>query len=161
MVNFSTIEEHYRKHYGRLLKSVTFRAGTEWAAQDCIQEAYTRCIKYWDSYNPNIEFGRWFSTILNNCIREYQNQERGHVNDEFKEEEAEGTPDVSHVHHVYWDVDRIIDQKPEPMKEILGYHFKQEYSAIDISRITSHSYANVHKIISRFREELKEIYGGE
>jgi RNA polymerase sigma factor (sigma-70 family) len=156
---YPVIHQHYVENYKRLIKSTTWRADTEWAAQDCVQEAYYRCMKYWNTYNPNIEFGRWFSMILSNCVYEYKNEERGHFAEEFWEETTEGTPCGSHVQHIFWGIDKLIDAKPEHMKEILEYHFQQGYSALDISRITEHTYANVHKVISRFREELREIYG--
>lgn len=156
---YPILQQHYEENYKRLIKSVTWRADTEWAAEDCVQEAYTRCMIYWDSYNPETEFSKWFSIILTNCINDYKNEERGHSAEEFNEELTEGVDCDKHVTHIFWGIDKLIAEKPEHMQEILEYHFNQGYSAMDISKITPHTYANIHKVISRFREELKEIYG--
>jgi DNA-directed RNA polymerase specialized sigma24 family protein len=56
------------------------------------------------------------------------------------------------------DVFKLIGKKSQVQKEILTLYFKQEYTAIDISRITEYSYAQVHKTIQLFKNELKEIY---
>lgn len=156
---FPVIDQHYKDNYKRLIKTVTYRADTQWGAEDCIQEAYLRCMKYWPAYNQEIEFGRWFSMILNNCIREYKNAEKGHFAEEYLEDVHEGMDCDKHVHRIWWGINKIIAKKPEPMKEILTYHFEYGYSAMDISRVTPHSYANTHKVIQRFKEELREIYG--
>lgn len=154
----SDIEKHYRDSRGKLVKKLTFRAGTEEAAEDIVQEAYYRALKYFASFNQDEDFNKWFSTILNNCLREYKNVEKGHTNDEFNEEEAEGTACTSYPGHVMRDIFHLIEQKPAVHKEVLYLHFRQEYSPIDISRITDYSYANCHQIIQRFRNELKQLF---
>jgi|SRR6476660_2692329 len=151
--------EHYKENYSKLVKTMTWRADTVWAAQDIVQEAYARCMKYWKSYDTEVEFAKWFSMILNNCLYDYKNEEKGHFGEEFNEELTEGVDCDKHVTHIYWGIDKLIAEKPEHMREILEYHFQQGYTATDISRITEHTYSNIHKIIQRFKEELKEIYG--
>jgi DNA-directed RNA polymerase specialized sigma24 family protein len=56
------------------------------------------------------------------------------------------------------EVFELIDTKSEAQKEVLNLYFHQEYSAIDISRITHINYSTAHQIIQRFRNELKELY---
>lgn len=157
-MQISDVEEHYRENRNKLVKKLTFRAGTEEAAEDIIQEAYYRALKYFSSFNQNENFNKWFSTILNNSLREYKNVEKGHINEIFEEEEAEGTSCTSYPNHVMRDIFKLIEAKSNVQKEILLLHFKQEYSPIDISRITDYSYANCHQVIQRFRNELKELF---
>lgn len=154
----SDIEIHYRENRGKLVKKLIFRAGSEEAAEDIVQEAYYRALKYFGSFNQTENFNKWFSTILNNSLREYKNVEKGHTNDEFEEEEAEGTPCPSYPNHIIRDIFKLIETKSNVQKEVLSLHFKQEYSPIDISRITDYSYANCHQIIQRFRNELKQLF---
>lgn len=154
---FPLIEKHYKDNRQQLMKRMTFRAGTPEGAEDIIQEAYYRALKYQNSFN-GVHFGKWFSTILNNCLKEYKNLENGYSLEEFDEELAEGLSCRSYPEHVMREVFELIETKSEVQKEVLGLFFKQEYSAMDISRITDYSYAQCHQIIQRFRNELKELY---
>lgn len=154
----SLVENHYVKNRLRLLKKLTYRAGTHEAAEDVLQESYYRALKYFASFRLNEDFNKWFSIILSNCLREYKNTEKGHIAFEFEEENAEGTKCINYTDHVMRDVLELVATKPAIQKEILNMYFRQEYSATDISRITNYSYANCHQTIQRFRTELKELY---
>jgi len=152
-----TIEEHYVTHYSKLVKRMTFRAGEQWSAEDIVQEAYTRSILYWKSFDGT-NYDRWLNTILNNCLREHKNAVKGITTVEFDEEEAEGVDCSSYSGHVMAHVYQLIEQKSDVQKEILMLYFHQEYAAIDISRITPYTYSQIHQIVQRFRNELKEMY---
>lgn len=152
------IEAHYVANRRKYLKTFTFRAGTPEAAEDIVQEAYERVLRYRHSCSPR-EADKWIRTVLNNCLRDFKNQEKGHVAEEFEEESAEGTTCPHYEEHVMKEVYELIDTKGPIHQEILHLFFRYEYNAADISRITDHSYSNCHKIIHRFRQELRELYG--
>lgn len=161
----SLIENHYRENRYKLVKKLSYRAGTEEAAEDIVQEAYYRALKYVGSFRegttPELTktaFSKWFSTIIHNCLKEYKNVESGHSASEFEEEENAGTSCPHYPNHILRDVYTLIKTKSFVQQEILNLYFRQEYSAIDISRITEYSYANCHQIIQRFRNELKDLY---
>lgn len=153
------IEKHYIANRDRLIKRVSFRIGGNFhGAEDIVQTAYERAIRYRYSFDGDL-FDKWFSTILNNSLREYQNIERGYTQvDEDVEEEAE-SPSCPHFPlHIMREVFELIDTKSEIQMEVLTLYFRYEYSAIDISRITAIPYGTAHQIIQRFRNELKELY---
>lgn len=154
------IEAHYVANYRRLMKIMTFRAGTEWDAQDVIQEAYARALKYYRGFTgkPD-EFNRWFSTIINNTLKEYKNIEKGTAAESFEEEDAVGIPCSYITDRIMGEVYELIDTKSTVQIEVLTLHIKQGYSAKDISYITDVSYAAARQIVLRFRNELKELYG--
>lgn len=154
------IEQHYLNNYRRLMKTFTFRAGTEWDAEDVIQEAYARALKYYKSFTGKPEeFNKWFYTIINNTLKEYKNIEKGVAAESFEEEEADGIP-CSYVHdRIMGEVYALIDTKSVVQIEVLTLHFKQGFSAKDISYITDVSYSAARQIILRFRNELKDLYG--
>jgi RNA polymerase sigma factor (sigma-70 family) len=152
-----TIEEHYVANRQKLVKRMSFRAGSPENGEDVVQEAYERALRYYRSFDGS-NFDRWLSTILNNVLKEFKNNEKGYSTVEYDEEEAEGVDCTNYSGHVMAQVyQRIERQKPIP-REILMLHFHQEYTATDISRITDYSYAQVHQTILRFRNELKEDY---
>ena len=151
------IEEHYRRQRQILVKLFTFKAGSPEAAEDIIQESYLRAIKYQGSCKPG-EFPKWISKILYNTLRDYKREEAGRSAVEFEEDDSEGTQCYSYSDQVMREIYKLIEAKPEVQREVLEMHLKHGYSAIDISRITPYSYANCHKILQRFREEMKTMY---
>lgn len=140
------------------MKRLTFRAGTEWDAEDVIQDAYERAIRYHTSFDGT-NFERWFNTILNNALREHKNNEKGFANTTFDEDEVEGTPCTHFSDRIVTEVNELIQTKSLQQIEVLTLWFNQEYSAVDISRVTDLSYSAAHQIIQRFRNELKDLYG--
>lgn len=150
------LEQHYKENRVKLLKRLTFRAGTEWDAEDILHDAYERAIKYASSFDGR-EFGPWFNTIINNALKEHKNASKGH-HIQFDEEEEEGTPCSQYSEQAIREIYQLIKTKAPVQQEILNLHLKQEYSAIDISRITDYTYSNCHQVIRRFREELKGKY---
>jgi RNA polymerase sigma factor (sigma-70 family) len=127
-------------------------------AEDVVQTAYERAIRYKEATNARI-FDAWFSTVLNNCLRDAQNEEKGYS---YQEEGEETTEDVSCPHYptrIMKEIFELIDTKSVIQQEVLGLYFKKQYTNIDISDTTAHSRGNIRQIISRFRQELKELYG--
>ena len=152
------IEDHYHANHRKLLKRLTYRAGTEWDAEEILHDAYERALRYIHAFNGE-DFGAWFNTILNNALREHKNAAKGYATVEWEEDEEEGVPCSHYSDRVVEEIYEIINTKALVQIEILMLYFQQDYTARDISRITDHSYTNARKIISRFREELRELYG--
>ena len=151
------VEQHYRENKLKYLKGLTFRSGTQWDAEDILHDAYERAIKYAPSFNGD-DFGAWFRTILNNALRDHMNASKGHfISLDEIEEEAITCP--HYTDRIMEDVYEIIKSKPSVQKEVLTLHIKQDYSAVDISRITDYSHNNCKQIIFKFRKEMKERYG--
>lgn len=158
---FPQIEEHHKKNFNTLVKRVTKRAGTHWAAEDVIQTAYERAIKYYRPLSDN-DFERWFSIIISNSLRDFLAAERGYspIHDEENvAEEAQYDNCPHYPEEIMREVFELILTKSEVQIEVLSLHFKHELSATDIADVTEHSYAKTHKIIQRFRNELRDLYG--
>ena len=67
------IEQFYKENYNILVKRIQARRMQECDAEDVVQEAFVRALKYADSFNPDFhEIGAWFNTILNNSFKEYR-----------------------------------------------------------------------------------------
>lgn len=158
---FPQVEAHFLKNFKTLVKRFTKRAGTMWAAEDVVQGAYERAIRYYRPF-PDEDFERWFSIILSNSLRDFLAAERGYSPIEDEENVAEEAPYEGCPHYpeeIMREVFDLILTKSEVQIEILSLHFKHELSATDISQITDYSYAKTHQIIQRFRNELRDLYG--
>lgn len=153
----SAIEKHYIDNRQKLVKRMKFRTGSDEDAEDIVQEAYERAIRYRRSYSGD-EFEKWLNTILNNCLRDNRNMQSGHSADEFDEEEAEGTACPHYSEHVMREIFELIDTKSVIQQDVLKLYFQFEYKAVDIAKITDITYAQCHQIIQRFRRELKDLY---
>lgn len=154
---YEIIENHYRENYGRIIKRMTFRSGGIHQAEDIVQEAYARAMKYYNNLKVD-EFDKWFSMILNNAYNDYMRDEIGlsYIEDD---DEPLGLVECGLVtSQTRREVYDIISTKSVAQQEILTMHLRHGYNPIDIANTTEHTYANVHKVISRFRDELKSLY---
>lgn len=153
------IETHYKNNFNKLVKKMSFRAGSVAAGEDIVQTAYERALRYRKSCDPN-RFPNWFSMLLNNAFRDFKKEENGYS--PAQDDDEEKSSDLSCPHfpnYLMQEIHELIQTKSEAQIEVLDMYFKYEYSAKDIAAITEYSYARAHQIIQRFRNELKELYG--
>ena len=155
--NMQLIEQHYKDNHNRFIKRMTFRAGTEWDAQDIVQDAYERALRYYKSFDGT-NFDKWFSTILNNSLKDFKSKEKGFATSEFDEEFDDGTPCLHYPSRMVVEITDLISTKSVVQMEILTLWMKDEYSAKDISMVTPHSHSNCKLVIKRFKDELRGLY---
>lgn len=150
------IEQHYREFYPKLVKRMSFRAGTVWAAEDVVQTAYERAIRYKEACDPE-RFIPWFKVILDNAFYAYKNQENGYT--PLPEDYDEAEDELPYrVKELMREINELIDTKSVVQIEVLKLYFNNHYSVTDIAAITPYAYKMIHQIVQRFRNELKELY---
>lgn len=154
----NNIEEHYRLSYRKLVKSMSFKANTIWAAEDIVQEAYARALKY-NTGLTGKELNQWIGTILYNVFKDYLQAEGKQPQITFEEDHSEGEACPQYSKKILEEIYELIDTKSLNAIEILTNHFRYGYKANEISQITLHSYGNCRVIIHRFHQELRELYG--
>lgn len=153
------IEQHYLDNRRKLHRRLAFRLHSEPDAEDVLQTVYERALRYFHTFmGAQEDLDRWVNTLLNNALRDFKNEEKGITYGDFDEDDLEGVPCNYMSEQVVKEIYDLIDGKGDVQREVLGLYFQQDFSAKDISAITSHSYANAHKIIQRFKIELKEKY---
>ena len=154
----TNIENHYNQHSRRLIKSMTYRCGTEWAAQDIVQEAYARALKY----NTNLEgkdLNLWFSMLMHNVYKDFLREENKHPQTTFDEELSEGVDCPQYSSEIMKEVYDLIATKSLVYIEILTLYFSKGYTAVEICQATAHSHSQCKQVLARFKQELKELYG--
>lgn len=155
--SFPEIENYYLQYRPALVKRMYFRTGTEADAEDVVQEAFTRALKYAPKARID-HFGKWFSQVLTNALRDHMNASKGYTTVEDEDMPEESVDCSGYPNRVMFEIQELITTKSEVQMEVLSMHIFDEHSAKDISQITPYSYAQVHQIILRFRNELKSLY---
>jgi RNA polymerase sigma factor (sigma-70 family) len=151
------IEQHYKDNYRKFVKRMTFRAGSEFDAEDIVQDAYERAIRYSNKATV-LNFDKWFNMLLNNSLKDFKSNEKGFSSSVFDEDENEGTACDNYPSRIVIEINQLIETKSVAQIEVLNLWFKEEYSPVDISRITLHSHSSARQIIKRFRDELRGLY---
>ena len=155
------VNNYYRENYDALVKKVKNRAGSPENAEDVVQEAFTRALKYFDSYLPHLQFERWFGVILSNTLKTYQNECRmagltKNIDDALDELEPV-VPD--HIKdHFRNHMDKLSNSKGSYNKEIIRLHILFGYTSKEISELLGISNGAVRNSISAFTKEVVGIY---
>lgn len=153
-----TVEEFYRANYNRLVKSVKSRVG-ENAAEDVVQEAFTKCLRYFNAYNSERgSFDTWFGIVLTNITNDYLNAERsgGSYSDEGLEEVVDDSYNVCSV--TMNEIKSVIDSEKSNKSEVLRLHFLLGYTQREIASVTANKVTVINNILSAFSRDIKEKY---
>jgi len=158
---YKLIEDYYRKNFKRLVNTVRGRAGSYHNGEDVVQEAFTRALKYYKSYNPAMTpFDAWFSRILENSLRNHAKDRRaqGMVHDARTDQLITTTPD-SFLRMFLKEITDDIALLSEGKQEVMNLSFFMGYTPMDISKIVNLNVGAVRTMLHRFREELRYKYG--
>lgn len=156
----SLIEDHYKNNRKHLSHILTKQMGDD--AEDVVQEAYYRALRYSHAFNPNeFDFQRWFSRILSNVRKDFIAEKFGrgtHVEiDESHDEfitECQGT-NPKLIELLY---DEILEHDNENHREVLTLYFIFNYQQREVSQIVDMKPGTVNQIITRFKSKMKETY---
>lgn len=154
----TVVEEYYRDNYKTLIKSVKGRVG-EGPAEDVVQEAFTRCIRFFDGYNPERgSFDTWFRIILTNVTNRYLNAERsgGSYSDEGLEEVEIKDENLMSVTRD--EIRELISYKLGEEREVLNMYYTLGYSLRDISSLVTMKYKIIDHTIQDFKNEVGKRY---
>lgn len=156
---FEHIEKHYTENVSRLMKQYVRFTGSKESAEDVVQEAYTRALKYYDSYDPEVKFGQWFSRILKNSLHAFKNTEKGHSTEELDEELVEGVEGGAYSKVLLDQIKQAIGQQPPEVREVLRLYFIHGYSPRSIVKIVEMGYRHISKYIYQFKKEIRDKHG--
>jgi RNA polymerase sigma-70 factor (ECF subfamily) len=156
----NTIDEHYRKNFKNLVKRIRFKSGSTEDAEDIVQEAYTRALKYRGTFNPQNDFNLWFSRILSNALKDFIREKYNTQNHrELDEEGGDAVYDTKGSEYLLKllveEIDAVIDDKH---REVLSLHQLLGFNLRDIVQIVDIKYKTADQLIQRFRKRILEKY---
>jgi len=148
VVKEEVIAKHYLANYDVLVKRITRRVPNQSIAlaEEVVQEAYTRALKYFRAYRKNENFEKWFSTILRNATNDCRAAEGGN-NKEYDNEEVV-TP-----HFSYYEANEFLRDMNKYSKrdsEVLMMFHIHGFTSKDVAIYTGLSHTNVRQIIYKF-----------
>jgi RNA polymerase sigma factor (sigma-70 family) len=154
---FSLIEEHYLQNYSNLIKRFKRRAGTEWDAEDVVQEAYYRALKYSHTFVGGMNLQHWFTRIIINVLKDHYDVQNNMSCIEFDEELIE--PEYTNL--PVGEANKLLREEIEAVdnpehKEVLSLYFTYGFRMKEIDQIVEMKYRNIDLVIQRFRRMLKE-----
>lgn len=152
------VAAYYEKNFYMLVKKLSRRAGSIENAEDVVQSAFERAIRYMDSYDPSRSFDLWFNRILVGCMADLKREEKlqGMSGTEL-EETLDGDKDEMYVRAVLDQAQDIINSMGKEDAEILTLYFPLNYTLLDVRRVTGKSLSECKYAIKRFNDKLAEV----
>jgi len=152
---YKLIEEHYRKNANTLVKKMSRSIGNLARAEDVVQEAYARCLKFWKVFPEDGNMGPWFGTILQNCMRDNYKEERMQgMSDSIEGMELPTQPSAIPAIH-YKEVVALIESKEPKIAKILSLSLLHQYRPKEVAQVVKESPNYIGQVVWKFREELK------
>lgn len=160
-VKVALISQHFKEHYGELVKRARFRLG-DFYAEDAVMDAYERALKYRDNLNLEIvDIVPYMSIILGNTIKDYQ---RGNVPKVEVAEDMILTTILEEDHESLITLKRVEEKMmtlPENKRGIVYMYLFQGESGRDVSKVFNTPMGVVRNICCDFRKEVREELGYE
>lgn len=149
------IEQHYIQNRRRLIQKYAKTLGSTASAEDVVQEAYYRAMKYYSSFD-GVRFESWFSMVCKNALRNFQAEERGHFHEELDEFGVPGFKSDLEIEYLWEQILDLAKRENPEHREVLRLHFERGYNSLEISQVSELSYSNIRQIISRFRNKIQK-----
>lgn len=156
------VEDYYVKNFGRWVKIMTFRLWDRAAGEDVVQDAFERALKYSKGHDPaRQEFNTWFSSVINNCLRDFQRVERmGGMSLEFDEELCDGEAMLDWEDDMICMIKEEIGKKSVFVANALHLYFFAQYKPREIAQIIGMSNAHIRTCVKEFKQSMALKYGG-
>lgn len=149
------IETYYKERYKDLLKLARKRVGDYnlALAEEALQEAFYRALKYYKAYNKEEEFHNWFCKILTNCINDKKNEERDRGVSSHRENDNDYITTIPFTKAV---LDQLQKEKPRNL-EILNMYFFYGYKSREVAEFMNMSHDVVRDVIRTFRKRVRSV----
>ena len=156
------IENFYRENYRQQVKKVGYMLSGDFnSAQDVVQEAYRRAVKYESSYvEGRASLKTWFNTILYNSFHDWQrlDRDKGIVKTPLTDDVQEEVVFIQSNEFrglINKEVDALMGD--DKVRVVLHLWYILGYSAKEISEVVDHmTVTNVTTLTNRFKKLMYE-----
>ncbi len=152
------IETYYREKYEERLKFARKRVGDYnlALAEEALQEAFYKALKYFRAYRKEEDFENWFGRILINCINDIKRIERERGMDQ-KGARYHHDDDYITVIPFTKEVIEQLGKENIRNQEILNMYFFYQYKSREIAEFLNISHDVVRDVIRTFRKRVKRV----
>lgn len=161
---YMLIEKHYRDRHRAMVQFIARMGVKDYhEQQDVVQEAISRCLKFWDKYDPKKgKMSTWVESVLRNTARDFKQTERnkgmGVCPESVDADELlDMAIDIEEQVIAEQELALIQDEinKLDPVrKDIVQGFLILGHSAKELAGITGWSENAVWKAVQRFRDSL-------
>jgi RNA polymerase sigma factor (sigma-70 family) len=156
------IEDYYKNNYEKKLKLVSrILRGDLYTAEDVVQEAFTRALRFYPTYDDNRgTIDKWFNSIMFNAMHDLQRSAIGlshhqpenlSVSDLLEDLALTYHPELNN--YLLKNIEQVSNEKH---KRIFELFFIMGYTSKEISQIEyKTTQTNITTIIMRFKDKLK------
>lgn len=152
------LQEHYADNFNQDVKRYTRMLRCPYGAEDVVQEAYARAIKYIDTWKPDVQtFGQWINTIMHNACKDYRKDQRNQGMVRSEERQV----NVEQLAAIEGRADEIIERikaQPYPARGILEGFYLLGHTYKEIARYLDVNWHVIHDTLKRFVQEERERY---
>lgn len=156
------LEQFYKDNFDRLVVQYSRRAGSVENAEDVLQEAFYRALRYHDSYNPEIRsFETWFNSIAKRALYDLKRENmRQGMTVLMEEALVEDVTELDgYVQRLAGEIEDLIKAKRNPEhRSILYLYFIRNYKPSDIVNVVDTSNKTIRQTVWRFKNEVKDKY---
>ena len=157
------LEQFYIDNYDLYVKRNSRRAGGVENAEDVVQEAFCRALKYANTFEEDNgrDIETWFNTIVRRALYDFKRIElKQGMTASIDSGETEAV-EISGVDQVMSDeLMEAIESKKEPShRNVLYLALVKQYPPRDIVEVLDLGIHNVNTIIARFKKEMGDKYG--
>lgn len=150
-----------QNYYQDVYRFCFFKTGNSEAAADCTQETFLNLIRFIDAYVDKRKFKSYLLTIARNVCNDYFRshsivtvpedclKEVGVAECQFTRVELEDT------------VQKILNQLPEPQKDVVILRFYYDLKIREIAKITGAGIPTVKSRLKQGMNRLKQLLGKE
>ena len=155
------IEGYYKDNFDHLVKVLGNRAGGIHNAEDVVQEAFVRALKYNKSFDPNLEqFSAWFNKILNNALRNAKVVERRlGMSVEYTEDMDEVVDLMEWEDDMLKQIKKDMATRPSQVRQVLQLYLFKQYKPREIAQVLDMSNGYIRTIVKEFKRDTRIKYG--
>lgn len=152
-VSVEFLADHHSKNFGKLVKRYARRFDNDHVGQDVVQEAYSKALRYRETYDASQPFENWFGVICFNAFRTIYAQEQGHVAEDLDDMEIAGTETYYEMDRLWAQILEAIKKEKPEAQEVLRLYFDKGYTITEISEfhIMSHRQIRVHVYAFKYK----------
>ena len=155
-MSVQVFENFYEKNFEALVKGVSFGFDTPHDAEDAVQEAFCRALRYIETYDMSAgNFEGWFRRILQNTVRDIKrdNMLKGMSTDPSDDLEDHDSLDVC-TDDV--EIAQVIKDSRHPARDILTLYFYKDFKPWEIAQALGMKMKTVRQALWRFKRKVRD-----